>query len=384
MMCFSPRRFAPFAFVFLGLFFWVASAPADRVAQLPTVGPVAGSLPAVVSYQPSNRPDPPSFSASPDPPASPHDHDLDIRAKLETDSIYEAHAEGSFSFRKIYYPSGPGDMHIPAYLFQPLGENSRGPSPALVWVHGGVHSDWSATYLPFVKEAISRGYVVIAPDYRGSTGYGIHYYQAIDYGGYEVDDVVAAVDYLRERVPDVDPQRVGIMGWSHGGFIATHAIFRDEHPFRAAVAIAPVTNLIFRLAYKGPAYQALFTSQQRIAALPHERPDIYIERSPIYHVDGLDVPLMVHVATNDTDVDFVESQMLIHALQARKPELSEIKIYEDPPGGHIFSRLVDINYQAIETAAMVDSWNRTWSFFERHLAPTDDDSSQPAPGSTYR
>src|SRR5690606_7802306 len=118
-----------------------------------------------------------------------------------------------------------------------------------------------------------------------------------------------------------------IMGWSHGGLITALAVFRDDHPFRAAVAVAPVTNLVFRLSYKGPAYQALFTRQRRIGALPHERPHLYIERSPVYQVDGLRIPLMVQVATNDPDVDFVESEMLLHALQVKKPELAELYVY---------------------------------------------------------
>ena len=60
----------------------------------------------------------------------------------------------------------------------------------MIWVHGGVHGDWGITMFPFVKEAVERGYVVVAPDYRGSTGYGAAHYNAIDYGGKELDDVI--------------------------------------------------------------------------------------------------------------------------------------------------------------------------------------------------
>ena len=81
---------------------------------------------------------------------------------------------------------------------------------------------------PFVKEAVERGYVVIAPDYRGSTGYGEAHHQAIDYGGYEVDDVMSAVDYLK-TLPHVDPDAIGMMGWSHGGYITLLSVFRDKH-----------------------------------------------------------------------------------------------------------------------------------------------------------
>jgi dipeptidyl aminopeptidase/acylaminoacyl peptidase len=76
----------------------------------------------------------------------------------------------------------------------------------------------------------------------------------------------------------------------------------------------PVTNLFFRLSYKGPGYQRSFSTQERLRGLPFEKRDEYIERSPYYHVDKLKTPLLVHVATNDTDVNFEEAEMLIYKL----------------------------------------------------------------------
>jgi dipeptidyl aminopeptidase/acylaminoacyl peptidase len=340
----------------------VALATAGH-AQAPTVaGPRMDPVRAAQLYV-SNRPE------DHDPF---RDHARDIRAKAITDSIYEANAAGAYDYRKISYRSSVGDLDIPAYVFQPLN-TVPGAHPALVWVHGGVHGDWGAVYLPFVIDAVARGYIVIAPEYRGSTGYGAEHHNAIDYGGYEIDDVLTATDYLRANVPAVDPDRVAVMGWSHGGFIAAHAVFRDLHPFRAAVAIVPVSNLIFRLAYKGPAYQALFSTQERIRGLPHERRELYVERSPVYQVDRLQVPMLVHVATNDDDVDFVEAEMFIHALQVKKPDLAETRIYVDPPGGHSFSLLVDSRLRPIRTPELLDAWNRIWSFLERNLEPLTGD-----------
>jgi dipeptidyl aminopeptidase/acylaminoacyl peptidase len=297
------------------------------------------------------------------------DHAADIRAKAQSDSVYAEEAPGHYDFEKVSYLSSVGDLRIPAYVFRPLGPQLPGSRPALVWIHGGVHGDWNTVYLPMVREAVERGYVVIAPEYRGSIGYGAEFHDAIDYGGYEIDDVLTAVDYLTENVPEVDPERIAVLGWSHGGFISSHTVFRDKHPFKAAVAVVPVSNLIFRLAYKGPEYQALFSTQKRIRGLPHERQQIYVERSPIYHVDKLEVPMLVHVATNDEDVDFVEAEMFVNTLLAKKPDLVETKIYENPPGGHSFSLLVDRDLQVIETSALRDSWERIWAFLERNLSP---------------
>ncbi len=143
--------------------------------------------------------------------------------------------------------------------------------PAMVWVHGGVHGNWGETMWPFVREAVERGYVIICPEYRGSTGYGEEHHRAIDYGGYEVDDAITAYDWLVQNLPHVDPDRVGIMGWSHGGYITVHSVTREGHPFQAGAAIVPVTNLIFRLSWKGPGYQRSFSTQQRIQGLPFEQ-----------------------------------------------------------------------------------------------------------------
>ena len=306
-----------------------------------------------------------------------------IADKARTDSIYRARSAGVMDFQKISYRSGVDGMTIPAYLFQPLNKRGARGHAAMVWVHGGVHGDWSTIYFPFVKEAVERGYVIIAPEYRGSTGYGADHYNAIDYGGKEVDDVRSAYDYLR-TLPHVDPERVGVMGWSHGGFIAAHLVFREQNPFKAAASIVPVTNLVFRLGYKGPGYARSFSTQREILGMPHEKREEYIRRSPLYHVDNLKVPILVHVATNDTDVDYVEDQMMVDALRSRKPDLAETKTYIDPAPwggsmGHAFSRRVDpTTLERVDSPAQIDSWNRTWVFFEWVLRPYED-RSKPAP-----
>lgn len=293
------------------------------------------------------------------------------RAKIVTDSIYRARLKGVADFQKITFKSSDG-LDIPAYVFQPLTGRAPRQRAAMVWVHGGVHGDWTELMLPFVVEAVQRGYVIVAPDYRGSAGHGKTFYNAIDYGGLEVDDVLAAGAYLK-TLPHVDPARVGVMGWSHGAYIAALAVFRNEHPFRAAAAVVPVTNLVFRLSYKGPNYAQDFAAEQSIGGLPFEKPAEYIKRSPVYQVDALRVPLMVHFATNDSNVNFVEAEQLVNALRVKKPDLAEVRVYDNPAGGdegggHTFSRRVDaVTLEREDTPEQRDSWNRTWTFFEWNL-----------------
>jgi hypothetical protein len=164
---------------------------------------------------------------------------------------------------------------------------------------------------------------------------------------------------------------------------------REETPFKAGAAIVPVTNLVFRLSYKGPNYQRSYTTQPTLHGLPFENPDEYIKRSPLYQVEKLHVPILVHVATNDLDVNYVEDQQLVWKLRALKPELAETKIYVDPPtwgssGGHAFSRRVDPNtLERVDSPEQIDSWNRTWVFFEWWLRPYLD-KSKPATASQDR
>jgi dipeptidyl aminopeptidase/acylaminoacyl peptidase len=322
-------------------------------------------------------------SNRPEDHASGYNFDRDVKSRVDAEARYAEASRGVMAFKKVSYRSNVGDMDIPAYLFQPLKTRGARGHAAMVWVHGGVHGNWGLNMFPFVRDAVERGYVVICPEYRGSTGYGEKHHNAIDYGGYEIDDVLSAVDYLK-TLAHVDSERLGIMGWSHGGYITLFSVFRDKTPFKAAAAMVPVTNLVFRLSYKGPSYQHGMATQSRVQGLPFEKRDLYIERSPLYHVDKLQTPLLVHVATNDTDVDYVEDQQIVDALRSRKADLAETKVYVNPtPGpasvGHTFNRRTNMQtLQRDDSPEQRDSWNRVWTFFEWHLRPYDERPKGPA------
>ena len=160
------------------------------------------------------------------------DFQREIRQQAATDRVWRAASEGYMRIEKISYRSSAGDLDVPAFVFRPLGSAASASQPALVWVHEDIRGHLYEHYIPYIREAVARGYVVIAPEYRGSIGYGEKFYDAIDYGGAEVDDVVEAVDVLKTRYPQVDGRRVGIIGWSHGGMITMLSVFRN--PTRSA------------------------------------------------------------------------------------------------------------------------------------------------------
>jgi dienelactone hydrolase len=320
-----------------------------------------------------------------------------IQQRLATEEFFREKSKGVMDFQIVSYRSKADGMEIPAYVFSPL--NKRGPKghAAIVMVHGYVHGRFEDRQLVWVKEAVQQGYVVVTPQYRGSTGYGADFYNAIDYGGMEVDDVATAYDYIKASLPYVDPDRVGIMGWSHGGFITAHNLFRDGQPFKAGAPIVPVTNLIFRLGTHSPSYAQPFASRPEVHGMPFENIDEYVKRSPVFHADHLKVPILVHVATNDCDVHFIEDQQMVYTLRALKPELADTKIYVDPPYllangksgtdpkkdgqgalggcGHTFSERVVLDrnspryMERDDTPEQADAWKRIWAFFDRNLHP---------------
>jgi dienelactone hydrolase len=101
------------------------------------------------------------------------------------------------------------------------------------------------------------------------------------------------------------------------------------------------------------------------------RPDIYKERSPIFHLEKLQIPLLVHVARNDMDVNIEEDLPLVEALRTQKPALASTKVYDHPAGGHLFDRRVSkFTWEPENTPEQVDSWKRVWRFFERPLGIT--------------
>jgi len=301
----------------------------------------------------------------------PPDFDRQLEQQAETDKTWSAASDGFMQMDKITYRSRAGDLDIPAFVFQPLKLRGAKGHPAIVWVHENIRGHLYEHYIPYIREAIAKGYIVIAPEYRGSIGYGQAFYDAIDYGGTEVDDVTAAADVLKAKYPQVDPARIGIMGWSHGGMITLLSIFRNPTLFKSAVAMVPVTNLFQRLAYKGVERQhQLIDPANRYGGLPAERRDIYKDRSPVYSVDKLQIPLYVGVTRNDEDVNIEEDMQLVDALRARKPALAETMVYDNPPGGHTFDRRVDPKtWQPENTREQRDSWNRVWTFLDWNLDP---------------
>jgi len=225
-----------------------------------------------------------------------------------------------------------------AYVFIPRDLDLSRKAPLLVFPHGGVHADFTTYYAHIVRELLAQGYVIVAPEYRGSTGYGQGTYESIDYGGLEVEDNHACRNYMLENYDFIDSDRVGMIGWSHGGLISLMNIFAHPDDYACAYAGVPVSDLIARMGYLDDDYRDLYSADYHIGDEVIDNIEEYKRRSPAWNAERLQTPLLVHSNTNDEDVNVLEVEHLIQALKAEDKDF-EYEIYQDVPGGHSFDRL---------------------------------------------
>ncbi len=136
----------------------------------------------------------------------------------------------------------------------------------------------------------------------------------------------------------VDKDRVGIIGWSHGGLIALMDIFEHPDHYQVAFAGVPVSDLVARMGYSSQDYRDLYSADYHIGKTAEEDVKEYRKRSPVWNVQKLKTPLLIHTNTNDEDVNVLEVEHLIQALKAEGKKF-EYEVFQDLPGGHSFDRM---------------------------------------------
>ena len=279
------------------------------------------------------------------------DHRLDQLEKAIDDILWYQRLGDVATIDKVYIV-GPPAAHVKnptamgannpvkfwAYTFVPKKIDRSKKYPLLVFPHGGVHANFTTYHTHIMRELMAQGYIVVAPEYRGSTGYGKSFYEKIDYGGREVDDNHASRDYMIENYDFVDGSRVGAIGWSHGGLITLMDIFQHPDDYKVAFAGVPVSDLVARMGYYDDEYRNLYSAPYHIGKTANEDVAEYRKRSPVNHVEELRTPLLIHTNTADDDVNVLEVEHLIQALKAAGKKF-EYEIFKDAPGGHSFDRI---------------------------------------------
>ena len=259
-----------------------------RVVAAPESGVVAA---------PGWSPDGTRISYTLETPTRPGDlivHSLESGEEVRlTDSVpVEGVEERLVTPTKVEFRSGDG-LTIPSYLYRPPegsgGEEGR--HPAIVWTHGGPTSQWEDSFEPAIQFFAQRGYVVLLPNVRGSSGYGREFEEANDgcWGKCDFADAVAAAEYLR-RLPYVHPERIGTTGTSYGGFMSCAAVSFGGETFQAVIAASGYCDRV--TFFEDGEFRHLQQLRKEMGRLEEHR-DRYLSNSPYYHIADAQVPVFV-------------------------------------------------------------------------------------------
>jgi dipeptidyl aminopeptidase/acylaminoacyl peptidase len=250
----------------------------------------------------------------------------------------------------IHYPTHDG-REIPAYLYRPRGD---GPFAAILSIHGGPEAQERPTYAynGMYQYFLSRGIGVLAPNVRGSTGYGKSYQKLIhrDFGGDDLKDFEAAARYLH-TLPWVDRARIGVFGGSYGGFATLSCVSRLPGYWAAAVDVVGPSNLVTLTKSVPPTWRRMMAD---LIGDPETEADFLMQRSPITYVDQINAPLLVIQGAQDPRVVKSESDQIVERLRARGVEV-RYEVFEDE--GHGFTKREN----------ELRAWRMTAEFFERWL-----------------
>jgi dipeptidyl aminopeptidase/acylaminoacyl peptidase len=231
----------------------------------------------------------------------------------------------------IRFPTHDG-RDVPAFLYKPDGD---GPFPVLLSIHGGPEAQERPSYMygGFYQYLLAQGVGVLAPNVRGSTGYGSTYQRLIhhDWGGDELRDFEHAVKHLH-TLSWVDPNRIAVFGGSFGGFATLSCVSRLPKLWAAGVSIVGPSNLVTFVKAVPPTWLRLMAKW--VGDAETER-DFLLERSPVTYADDIVAPLFVIQGANDPRVVKAESDQIVQRLRARGVDV-RYDVYEDE--GHGFTK----------------------------------------------
>jgi dipeptidyl aminopeptidase/acylaminoacyl peptidase len=270
--------------------------------------------------------------------------------------------------KPVRYPSSDG-LEIPAFLTLPKGVAGKS-LPAIVLPHGG---PWARDHWGFDNLAqflANRGYAVLQPNFRSSTGYGKKFLNAGNrqWGGKMQDDLTWGVKYLVAQ-GIADPKRVGIMGSSYGGYATLAGVAFTPDLYAAAVSIVGPSNLITLLDSIPPYWEAgrtIFYERMGNPKTPEGKAQL-VRQSPLTSAQKIKTPLLVAQGANDPRVKKAESEQIVVALRDRGFPVEYILA---PDEGHGFQR--PVNSMAL--------WAASETFFAKHLGGRFQESLTPEVG----
>ncbi|HZY40909.1 MAG TPA: S9 family peptidase, partial [Anaerolineae bacterium] len=252
----------------------------------------------------------------------------------------------------VWYPSLDPGVNVPALLYMPKDLPADRKPPAILYVHGGPTSQHDNDWYPTVQNFVTRGYVVICPNYRGSTGYGRRFREAnrFDLGRGDTHDTAAAADYLI-NAGLADPKRIAITGISYGGFLTMTCATQYPDKWAAGSALVPFVNWFTEHASEREDLQ--YWDDQNMGD-PVKDYDRWYANSPIFFIDRITAPIQLIAAGNDVRCPPAEARQVRDRL-IELGQTVELHIYADE--GHILRQL----------ANRVDAYQKRADFFDRYL-----------------
>jgi dipeptidyl aminopeptidase/acylaminoacyl peptidase len=243
------------------------------------------------------------------------------------------------------------DRAIPAWFYRPP-DNGQSPSPAIILVHGGPEAQYRPYFHFFIQYALQRGYSVLAPNVRGSTGYG-KAYSHLDDVERRMDAVadLAHAAYWLQQQPDIDGDRLVVYGGSYGGFMVLAALTTYPDLWAAGIDVVGISNFVTFLEHTSDYRRA--HREAEYGSLDHDR-ELLENISPIHHVDQISAPMMVIHGANDPRVPLGEAEQLVEALQARDVPVRFL-VFQDEGHG-----LVKLENKRVAYPAIID-------FLDTHL-----------------
>lgn len=227
-------------------------------------------------------------------------------------------------------------MEIPNILWKPHQATAENKAPALVWVHGGPGGQTTRAHSAVIQYLANHGYVVLGINNRGSSGYGKTFFAADDrkHGREPLWDTIEAKKYL-QSLDYVDPERIGIIGGSYGGYMVLSALAFHPEEFDVGVNIFGVSNWIRTLESIPPWWESFRQALYAEIGHPEKDREFLIATSPLFHADNIVKPLIVLQGANDPRVIQAESDDIVAAVR-RNGVPVEYVVFDDE--GHGFTK----------------------------------------------
>lgn len=245
-------------------------------------------------------------------------------------------------------------LQVPGIFYKPHQATTKHPAPALVWVHGGPGGQSRIGYNPLIQYLANHGYAIYAINNRGSSGYGKTFFHMDDrqHGDADLDDVVAAKKMLAD-MGYIDGRRIGIIGASYGGYMTLAALTFRSDVFDVGVDIFGISNW-YRTVQSIPPWWESYRAYLEKEMGDFDDEDFFRSKSPLFHAENINKPLMVLQGANDPRVLKVESDEIVAAVKKRGIPVEYI-VFNDE--GHGF----------VKKANQIRAYSAILKFLDKHL-----------------